>query len=148
MNRRYPLDVFPGTWSALVGLFVLGELISTREVFSELEDMDDAATKWAKDHRAIFLPSDTSVAIEAASIVQKFETLVEIDAPRTQADPFVIALAKLRGATVVTEERRTGWGASRVKIPDVCGSLGLECISVLQLFRAQKWSWSKKDRGE
>jgi hypothetical protein len=53
-----------------------------------------------------------------------------------QADPFVIALAKVSGYTVITEE--TGIG-SLGKIPGVCSAMKVECINLMQLIDAEDW---------
>ena len=57
---------------------------------------------------------------------------------RFAADPFIIAVAKLRGLTLVTEERPTG-SLNRPNIPDICADYGLSYINLLQLIRAESW---------
>ncbi len=71
-------------------------------------------------------------------ILRNHRELVDPARPRLGADPFVIALARIRGSTVVTQETPTG-SPLRLKIPDVCGALGIPCINVLQFIRQQGW---------
>jgi hypothetical protein len=61
-----------------------------------------------------------------------------IRAGRSGADPFVIGLARMNGATVVCEEHRK---PSAPKIPDVCDSLGIPCIPLLELVRREGLSY-------
>jgi hypothetical protein len=60
---------------------------------------------------------------------------------RNRADPFVIAVAGLRGATVVTGEGSDGT-ADRPKIPFVCSQLRIPCIRLLDVIRAEGWSFA------
>jgi len=54
------------------------------------------------------------------------------------ADPFVIACAKVRGGTVVTEERLNPNGA---RIPNVCEHFNVSCINLEKFMDQQKWSF-------
>ncbi|MGY4198960.1 hypothetical protein ACVIM9_008301 [Bradyrhizobium sp. USDA 4520] len=62
--------------------------------------------------------------------------LVSAGKGKFQADPFVIALAKVSGYTVITEE--TGIG-SLGKIPGVCTAMKIECINLMQLIDEEDW---------
>jgi hypothetical protein len=53
-----------------------------------------------------------------------------------QADPFVIAQAKVSAYTVITEE--TG-PTSLSKIPGVCNAMKIECINLMQLIDQEDW---------
>jgi hypothetical protein len=75
----------------------------------------------------------------AQTILKRFPLLVKASAQRTQADPFVIAVAQVRKIPVVTEER--GGSANKPKIPYVCGQLGVACITVVEFIRDQGWTF-------
>jgi hypothetical protein len=57
---------------------------------------------------------------------------------RTSADPFVIALAKVEGWQIVTDEKPTT-SLTRPNIPDVCKELGMTTIDILQVIKLEKW---------
>jgi hypothetical protein len=57
---------------------------------------------------------------------------------RFAADPFVIAAARVRSLTVVTEEGRTG-KLAKPNIPDVSDAYAQECINLIGLIRAEAW---------
>ncbi len=69
-------------------------------------------------------------------IVNTYSGLVTAGKEKFQADPFVIALAKVGRYTVITEE--TGIG-SLGKIPGVCNAMKVECINLMQLIDAEDW---------
>jgi hypothetical protein len=52
----------------------------------------------------------------------------------------VIALARSRGWKVVTQEHPAKPGG-RPKIPDVCQHYGIECLSLFEFFRENKWEF-------
>jgi len=59
---------------------------------------------------------------------------------RNGADPFVIATARVKGLTVVTEEK--GGTTNKPKIPSECQALGVSCVNVLSFLRDQGWSFA------
>ncbi|MBR3507939.1 MAG: DUF4411 family protein [Lachnospiraceae bacterium] len=61
-------------------------------------------------------------------ILLKHRGLVEGGKKKNNADPFVIAVAKLNGCTIVSEETQTN-NPNSPKIPDVYSDLGLNCIN-------------------
>ena len=87
------------------------------------------------------MPTDASVAVEVQRILSAHPRLVMQMKNRNRADPFVVAVASLRGATVVTGEGSDGT-ADRPKIPFVCSQLGIPCIRLLDVIRAEGWSFA------
>ncbi len=63
------------------------------------------------------------------------------------ADPFVIACAKARNATVVTEEGWTRTGApltpkpNAAKIPNVCKHFHVPCVDLEAFMQEQGWKF-------
>ena len=56
------------------------------------------------------------------------------------ADPYVIASAHVRVATVISHENRTG-NMNGPKIPDVCSVYGIGCQRLPDLIRAEGWQF-------
>jgi hypothetical protein len=79
----------------------------------------------------MFVPLDTAQMDCVREILAAFPRLVGELAERNRADPFVIALAKVRRLTVVTEER--GGTENRPRIPFVCAHFGVPCMTTLEL---------------
>lgn len=139
-RRQYPPDVFPKLWENLSELISLGELVATEEVKLELERKDDEVLAWAKAQEGLFVPLDEPIQEAVTEILRDHKKLIDTRRGRSGADPFVIALAKTRGLTVVTDEHPTG-SATRPHIPDVCRALGIPYLNMLDLIRKHGWTF-------
>ncbi len=137
-RRQYPPDVIPALWDGLDNLIRSGDLKATEEVLHELERKDDDVFQWARSRRALFVEIDAPIQTAVQAILRDHRKLLDTRKSRSGADSFVIALAQLNNATVVTNERMTG-SADRPNIPDVCGALRIRCINILGLIREQGW---------
>jgi hypothetical protein len=71
-------------------------------------------------------------------VLAQFPRLVGQKKLRTSADPFVIALARVEGLKIVTDEKPTG-NLDRPNIPDVCMAMGMTPIGLLDVIKAEKW---------
>ena len=141
-RRHYPPDMFPGLWGKLDTLIEQGQLRATEEVLHELERKDDDVFAWAKARAdVLFIPIDDAIQPVVSEILGRFEKLVDTRANRSAADPFVIALAQLKRCTVVTGEHPSN-SPDRPHIPDVCSALSISSISLLQMMRAEGWTFS------
>lgn len=132
--RAYPPDVFPGLWATLETLAERGELVSPEEVRNELAAKADDLYEWAEARATMFAPLDEEQMAATREVLAAFPRLVGEVAERNRADPFVIALARVRRLTVVTEER--GGSANRPRIPLVCEHFGVPCMGTLEFIRA------------
>lgn len=116
----------------------VGTLFCSEEVLVELERQDDELTKWAKSQASIFISMDA--AIEAAvKRVVAIPNVVKGVSTKHSADPFVVAVAMVRSATVVSNE---GVGSPQnPKIPFICGKLGVKHLSLAQFVASQGWTF-------
>ena len=138
--RYYPPDVFPSLWSQLEEMIRTGELLSPDEVLLELGQKDDGVHSWAKANSAMFVALDEEVQQATQQILTQFPRLVGAMKDRNRADPFVIALAKVKAATVITSERSSGT-RERPRIPNVCDHFGIGHRTLLQLIRDKAWTF-------
>ena len=144
--RHYYPDRFRSVWGGLEELIGAGKLISTREVFNELERFDDPEPlfAWAKNHREIFSTPTNDETDFVARIfqVQHFQALIAqksilIGSP--VADPFVVAAAATKEeGTVVTQER---FKQNAAKVPNVCQHFGVPCINLEGFMANQNWNF-------
>lgn len=137
-KRHDPPDVFPGLWTKVDQLIALGDLIASEEVLEELRRQDDDVFAWASKRPAMFCAIDERIQLAVADLLRAHPRLVDTRRHRSGADPFVIALASIERCTVVTAEPGTG-RLHRPNIPDVCAAAGIPCVTLLQLFREQRW---------
>jgi len=140
----YP-STFPTLWGRLDALAGSGTVISVREVFNELHNYNDAdfIQDWAKQHKALFAkPSNAELLIvQQILAIPHFQTLVGNKAilkGTPVADPFVVAAAKTKSATVVTQE---GLKPNAAKIPNVCQHFGVPCMNLETFMAQQGWTF-------
>ena len=146
LERFYP-DVFRSLWVKLDGLVEKGMILSTREVWNELERGEFAPhlREWleSKGRDIIFTiptPEELLFVRDILSI-RHFQSVIEnkqLLRGTPVADPFVIACAKTRKGTVVTEEK---YKPQAPKIPNICEHFGIPCIDLEQLMQQQKWEF-------
>lgn len=144
LQHFYP-SVFKTIWDGLDSLIQQKTLISTREVWNELErqNISDDVLAWAKQNKRIFTtPSSVELQFVAQIFqIKHFQNLIG-EQQRLKgtpvADPFVIACAKIKGGTVVTEEQLK---PNAAKIPNVCAHFNVSCIDLERFMQQQGWKF-------
>jgi Domain of unknown function (DUF4411) len=137
-DERYPIDNFPNFWRLMDAAIQTGRIVAPQAVHDETEKKSKDLHDWLTDRKQMFLELDEPTQREVKAILVRHPRLVAANKQRFAADPFIIAIARLQGLTIVTEERPTG-SVSRPNIPDVCSGYGLTYINLLQLIRAESW---------
>lgn len=144
LQHFYP-SVFKTIWGGLDILIQHQSLISTREVWNELERQNVSADvlAWAKQNKQIFTTPTAAELQFVAQIFQikHFQSLIG-EQQRLKgtpvADPFIIACAKIKGGTVVTEELLKPTAA---KIPNVCQHFNVPCTDLEGFMQQQGWAF-------
>jgi hypothetical protein len=135
--RYYPPDVFDTLWKQLDGLAINGRLLAVDEVKRELAKQDDELHKWVAARPTMIVTLDEAVQKRAKPIINNFPSLTNTRSVMSgSADAFVIALAQERKLTVVTAEKSK---PTKPRIPDVCRTLGVLCITLVEMFRKEGW---------
>lgn len=138
--RSYPPDSFPQLWEKVDGLVDAGDLIAPEEVLEELRARDDDLHTWVKARAGkIIQPTSRALMLEARAVLADHPMLTKGGTGRSAGDPFVIALAALRSCPLVTQEK--GGSATKPRIPYVCGARGVGCMTLLEVIRAERWSF-------
>ena len=99
--RYYAPEVFPSLWRQMEAAAADGTIVAVQDVLMELERQDDDVFAWAKRH-VTFVPLEEEIQASATEILARFPQLVNTRRSRSVADPFVIALARVQGLTVVS----------------------------------------------
>lgn len=146
-ERRYPPDIFISLRERFEHLVNEGKIFAPKIVLTEIERVASRELKnWAKARSGIFLPHDESIQLEVGKIIDRF-LINDPDSLYEEADPFVIALAKSQGFTVVTHETSVKLKTpskrypERVYIPDVCSRLNIPCIELIEVMRREGWTF-------
>lgn len=137
-NELYRPATFPGLWRQLEAMIADGHLFCSEEVLHELERQDDELLTWAKGQAGLLVPMDAAIEAAVKRVVQ-IPNVVRGTSTENSADPFVVAVAIVRSATVVSRERVGS--AQRPKIPYLCGQLGVPHQSLEQFVTGQGWSF-------
>jgi hypothetical protein len=136
--HRYPPVTFDSLWTKIDELVKEGRLRCPGQVLAELRRRDDEICEWLeKRNDRVVLREDVTVFNHAQHLVSKLKGLIDHSRTGPQADPFVIALAKSLGWTVVTSERTKGIGA--VNIPSVCRAEAVPCLDLIRFFAREGW---------
>ena len=143
--RYYPLDLFTSLEKKVEALIASGGCAAVQLVKEEIDAVGTPGLRnWVANQTGLFLPLDPEVQLEAAAIEASYPELMDLKGLNESADAYVIALAKLNGGIVVSQEtsvqekhrpRRSYF------IPDVCRDLGLPCINLLGMMRREKWTF-------
>ena len=137
-QERYPIGNFPSFWAKVDELIAEGRLLAPVEVFREVEKRSDELHTWLKERKFMFRELNDEIQIEVSQVLARFPRLVGEKKLRTSADPFVIAMARVEGLQLVTEEKPKGT-LVRPNIPDVCAEMNMSSIGLLQLIQTEKW---------
>lgn len=148
-QRHYGFDFCPGFWDWLVDAQLVGDVLSVAKVGEELRDGDDELAVWAEEQGATFFaPPDVDTQRAMVRVAAHATNMRVNGQPYTQGaiseflncgDYYLIAHALAHGHKVVTHEKGhyAGQQASlkKLKIPDVCRDLGIECVSPYDMLR-------------
>lgn len=141
-GRYYPTDVFAALIERVDALIAAGRFVAPALVKEEVGAVRTTGlAEWTENHDGIFVPT-AEVLVEAQAIQNQFAGLRDPKAEYEEADAYVIALAKMRNGTVVTQETPAAEKHNPKRthfIPDVCRELGIPCISLLGLMRREGW---------
>lgn len=132
--------VFRSLWGRVEDAISAGQIRSVDEVQRELARRDDDAKRWADGQTGLFCPLDEQIQQAARHILRLHPNMVRQGGRRSAADPFVIALAMVNNATVVTQETASG-NIEKPRIPDVCDALGVPWLTLMGYIEAQGWTF-------
>jgi hypothetical protein len=141
LERFYRPASFPSLWERIDDLIDQSRLVCSEEVLLEATLRDLPAKQWCVERQdRVIVATDASVAIEAQTLLGKYPQMTKSLKGRNRADPFVIVVAKMRNATVVTGEGQDG-SANRPKIPWVCKQLKIPCVRLADLIAQEGWQF-------
>jgi hypothetical protein len=141
-GRFYPTDVFKGLAERIEELVGEARFLAPALVQEEVDKIGTTElAEWVGRHQDMIVPT-AQVLTQAQVIQRQFAGLLDPKAEYEEADAYVIALARLRGGTVITQETSASEKRNPKRshyIPDVCRELGIPCISFLGLMRREGW---------
>jgi hypothetical protein len=149
LMRYHPPDkpAYQAIWDEIESLIKRENIFSTTVVYDDIMKYlgkDDRLKKWAISHKKhFFISPDKETWQLAQDIVKKFPDLVDkkkLQTGEPDADPFLIALAKSRGATIITQERKD----IPNRIPMVALRYSVKSIDLYEFFERRKLKFVKE----
>ncbi len=144
-NLYYAFDLCPGFWESLIHRHRQGRVFSVDRVRGELlagrktEDL----VQWVKHE----VPNGFFVEVDSGEVTAAY-TDVMLWAQRSSqyfdhakakfasgADGWLVAYARVHGATVVTNEQRAPQSKNAIKLPDVCDQFEVEYDNVFSMLK-------------
>ena len=144
LTHFYP-SAFPSLWSKLDDLVESGTIVSVREVYNELKQSNDSdfVQEWVDRNKHLFAkPSNAELlVVQKILAVPHFQTIISTKAVlrgTPVADPFVVAAAKAKRGTVVTQEKHK---PNAAKVPNVCQHFGVPCMDLQEFMTQHGWTF-------
>lgn len=140
-NMHYGLDFCPAFWDWITTKNTEGVVYSIDKVSDELNDKQDELASWNKLHGArLYLNTDKNVYSHLTTVsnwvdTQRYEQSA-VSEFFSKADYYLIGHALVDMWVIVTHEKPSG-STKKIKIPDVCRGLGVECISTFDMLRRE-----------
>ena len=142
--RNFYKRRFPTLWGQFDELIDEGRIVSTREVFREIEDSSiESLRDWATANRGIFTTptADEGAFVARIYSVPHFQQNIELQKilkGGKNADPFIIAKAAISKATVVTMEALR---PNATKIPNICDHFGVLWLTLEGFMEEEEWEF-------
>lgn len=140
-SRNLPRDIFEGVWSHLDDYVRSRRILVHRMVAIEVAqkgERKDDANLWIQsipDDLIVEIDDDQGEFIDKMGREDKHIAWRLTNSEyRNSADPFVIALGKVFGCCVVTNEKMT-----EHKIPSICARYSIETIKPHAMMRVEHW---------
>lgn len=144
-NLYYRFEFCGGFWSWLEDGHKAGLVFSVAKVRGELVvgRKEDPARTWAERQPASFFlddAADSNVMRQYGSLMtwatsggHYTPAAISEFADSKNADPFIVAAAKVHGATVVTHEKSDPNAKRRIPLPNAADAIGVATISIYDL---------------
>ena len=139
-NAYYAFDLAPGYGDFLVQLFDSHHAVSIKSVYDELGEAGDGdpLKDWARANKQHFVAPDSRVVACYQRVIawakNNYDSPAVIEFQRV-ADSWIVAHALANGWVVVTHEKSAPRSKRRIKIPDACAALGVECLNPFMMLR-------------
>lgn len=140
-NLHYGFDICPAFWDWLDVQHQAGKVFSIQKVGDELAAGGDDLSDWAAKRPELFLKPDAPVVSslqQVSAYVSGGQYLPTAVSTFLQgADYYLVSHALAHGHVVVTHERVDN-AIKRIKIPNVCIGIGVNCVNPFEMLRKEK----------
>lgn len=138
-DEPYGMDVMEGAFEYIEEKMKSGKIISTIAVFNEIKKWEDKVPglkDWLHKNKPYFIEEDLAQALAMKPITNKYE--IYATDKGDYGDLTVLGMAKSRGLTIVTSEKRKDQHRqTHPKIPNVSDEFDVVCINVIEFLRKE-----------
>lgn len=138
-NAYYSFESVPGFWEWLTEQGV-NESIRSASMVGEEVEYPPQLVEWLEERETegfLIDVSEPEIQAEyqkmAAWVIEQNFGPEHVAKFLDGADLWIIAAAKVTGATVVTQETLAGAGTKKIKIPNVCAVFEVDCINTFTM---------------
>ena len=154
-NLYYAFDICPGFWKSVVHHHREGRVFSVDRVRNELlaGHREEDLVRWVRNDvpAGFFVPVDTDMVMDAYTDimmwVQRHPRYLDQAKAKfaTGADGWLVACARIRDATVVTNEQSAPESRREIKLPDVCEQFGVRRDNLFAMLRVLniRFDWTE-----
>ena len=141
-NLHYGMDFCPAFWEWVVIAHQTGKLFSIEKVADELSVGQDELADWATNLPASFFLDPDQATLTAMGVVANWVNTHPKYSPAAKntflqiADFYLISQA-LSGRHIVVTHETPADSINRIKIPNVCIGLKIDCMSPFQMLRRE-----------
>lgn len=142
-NLYYGFDICPAFWEWLDIKNSDGRVFSVDKVRDELIGTADELAEWATGHhQKFFLKAEADTFQSLRMTSQWAQSSVHEPAAVSTflqaADYYLVAQGHAYGHTVVTHEKYDPNTKKRIKIPNACSAVGVNCITPYEMLRRER----------
>lgn len=152
MFRFYYKNRFPSLWENFDNYVSIGEIKSVREAYNEIANKSEKEDLniWAELHKTDVFLTPSEEEMKFVSDIFKnthYQQLISNNAilnGTSQADPFIIASAKINNACIVTLDGFTPSGEIKEHAPKIAyisKCLGVDCCNFEQFMDREDWTF-------
>lgn len=136
-----PFEYFPSFWIKLEEYINNNQVIICDAVVTEISAKADELKKWISNYKSLYRKTfEPDIVVEAKLIINKYPNLVDINNPNDQADPYLIALAKIDNLCLISDEKYSE-NATKARIPYVCKNETVDCLTRFDFFKKESWKF-------
>lgn len=139
-NQYYGMDICPAYWDWLDRQFALGTIASVDMIGRELKEGNDELANWVRERPDHFISNDDELTQTLFADIVQFVMEGDYNPGNrdnflAKADPWIIAKAKVIGASVVTHEAVAAANTRKVKVPNICQQFEVPCLNTFRFLR-------------
>jgi len=124
MKFKYPKEKNKKLWQIISDRLKTHKILVSKEVKIEIHQITDSLDSWLGQFPRSIIDSTTEIQREVTKIENRYTEMIDPQSTHHSADLYVIALAKVFNAIVVSQEKIKG---ARRAIPYICQKEQIEC---------------------